>query len=201
MKFRNGFVFLCCVGVLLLTGCAKYRPKPLNMPQNTVQEKNGLLVQASLMSTEESREVFGNRSPQSKGFLPIQLAITNKTPQAYQLDASHIGLELVPADHVARQISFNTAGRVAGWGIAGLFIWPFLIPAFVEGSKSSLANKELSRDFEKRTISTNSKVFIGGNGMINRVMFVDAEKYKTTFAFDLINQNTGDVEKFTVNLA
>jgi hypothetical protein len=201
MNVRYSIVGVC-LAALCVSGCAKYRPKPLAMPSHIVtQEKEGVALQAALLDNVESKQIFGERSPQAKGYQTIQLALTNKTNQAYELDAHNIGLELASAQVVAHQIGFNTAGRVAGWGIAGLFIWPFLIPAIVDGVKSSQANRDLERDLDVRTISNGSKIYIQPHSTMNKVMFVASENYRTSFDVDLINQHTGDPVNFSIKLA
>jgi hypothetical protein len=199
MKIKQNLL-ATIVGVLLISGCAKYRPQPLELPQAPAQEKDGIEVQAAVLDSTTSKHIFGQRSPRSKGYIPIHVAVTNKTSQTYELDAWRIGLELVPANHVARQIEFNTAGRVAGWGIAGLFFAPLFIPAFVEGYKSTNANRKLARDLEKRAISDYSKIVIKPHGTINRVMFVSTENYKPTFDLEVVSPSTGKNVKFTLNV-
>ncbi len=194
-------VISASLGVFLLSGCAKYKSKPLGTPQGVVQEQHGISLQAAQLSKQECKRIFGNRSPHTKGYQTIQLSIMNKTPHDYELKASQITTEIASAQHVAKQVGFNGAGRIAGWGIAGLFLTPLLfVPALVEGANSSKANKALKQDFDTRTISNDSNICISPNSLLNRVMFVTTENYKTTFDISLINRETGGIEKFTVHL-
>jgi hypothetical protein len=189
-----------CLSTLVLSSCAKYKPQPLEIPYAEPQKKQGLAIQASLLNEKKSKRIFGGRSPRAKGYFPIQLTISNTTPERYKLDAAYIGLDLVCAHHVAHKLEFNTAGRVLGWSIAGLLLPIFFIPAIVEGVNASKANKSIEYDFDERTISYDSKLYIQPYGILNRIMFVDAENYKAAFDFDLISQETGLIKRFTVDI-
>jgi hypothetical protein len=48
---------------------------------------------------------------------------------------------------VARKVHTSPDGRMAVWGIGGLIFFPLMIPAVVEGIKSSEANKALDEDY------------------------------------------------------
>ena len=192
--------FVLCIGVALISACAKYEPKMLDIPQVQAQEKNGFVVRAKELKDKEAKNIFGGCSPASKGYKAVQIFIINKNDQACTLQADSISLGVASAQLVAEQIGFNTAGRVAGWGAASLILLPLLIPAYVDGTASSQANKELKQDFVSRTISNASSTTIQPNGLMNKIFFVSNEDFCSTFSFELVNKGTGVVEKFTINL-
>lgn len=186
--------------IMLITACAKYKPTTLELPRSKGQEKNGLVVQAESLSNDHAKNLFGGRSPHKKGYKAIQIAIQNNTSATYTLSAQNIGLEIVPTSVVAEQLEFNTAGRVIGWAIGGLFLWPLFIPAIVEGTNASKANKAIRNDFNTRVISSDSNIIIEPGKTLNRVMFVHADNYKTTFNISLVNQSNHNSQKFIINL-
>jgi hypothetical protein len=223
MNNRIGFIVLC-TGALLLSGCAKYSPKPLGMPNVIGQEKNGLLVQAAPLSSDECKYVFNNCSPRSKGYEVIQLAVTNKTEQVYTLDAKNISLPLASARHVAHLVGFGVAWPIALWTVLGvpstlclamiglgtsnpgMFKFAWCYGGVVTGLTASSvvhrvrANKDIVRDFEQRAISNDSTIVIDPHSIMNRVMFVEKKKYKQSFDLGLINQTTGEAVNFAVDL-
>ena len=56
------------------------------------------------------------------------------------------------AEEVAKACHTSTAGRATAYGVAALVLWPFAIPAIVDGVKSHEANKELDKDFNEKNI-------------------------------------------------
>jgi hypothetical protein len=218
-------IVVVCTGALLLSGCAKYyKPKPLSMPRVLGQEKKGLLVQAVPLCSDECKYVFNNCSPRSKGYEVIQLAVTNKNEQAYLLDAHNISLPLASARHVAHQVGFGVAWPVALWAVLGVpstlclamigmgannlglfkFAWCYggvitglMISGLIHRGR---ANKDIERDFMERAISNDSTIVIDPNMGMNRVMFVKKKDYKPTFDLGLVNQMTGEVVMFAVDL-
>jgi hypothetical protein len=199
MNIRLGFLG-ACIATMLTSGCAKYKPQPLGIPGVEAQEKNGLVVRAELLQDQADEYFFGGLSPKKAGYETIHLSIMNKTNQTFLLDANKIDMEIAPVEVVAKKIKFNTAARVLGWGIPGIFLWPFLIPAFVDGIGSSNANDAIEADFDSRAISGSSRINIQPNTALNKFMFVKAEDLELTFNLKLVNKASGVAERFSINL-
>jgi hypothetical protein len=218
-------IVIVCAGALLLSGCAKYyKPKPLGMPHVVGQEKNGLLVQAAPLSSDECKYAFNNCSPRSKGYEVIQLAVTNKTEQVYALDAKNIGLPLASARHVAHLVGFGVAWPIALWTVLGvpstlclamiglgtsnpgMFKFAWCYGGVVTGLTASgvvhriRANNDIVRDFEQRAISNDSNILVYPQSIMNRVMFVKKKDYTPSFDIGFVDQSTGEVVMFAVDL-
>jgi hypothetical protein len=193
-------LFAVCMTTLLIAGCAKYSPRPLDLPHTKAQEKNGLSVQALLLKKADTYEFFGGCCPEEKGYNTIQLTITNATNNSYSLDSSSINLELAPPHRVAEKVGFNTIGRILGWGIPGIFLWPFLIPACVDGVKSVNANEDLRYDFANRAIGRGTQCTIRPHSTLNKVLFIEQNDLQPRLEFELVNQATHVEEIFSLTL-
>jgi hypothetical protein len=88
---------------------------------------------------------------------------------------------------VARLVHTNTAGRAAGWGAAGIFIWPLLIPAVVDGVGSSQANQKLNADYSSKGVT---ECVIQPYTMLSRVVFVPMSDYHGAFRLTLLDKET-----------
>jgi hypothetical protein len=192
-----------------------YSPKLLWMPQVLGQEKNGLLLQAITLSSLECNYLFGGYLPRRKGYEVVQVALTNKTDHVYQLDAKNIKLSIAPTQEVARKMGGNVVRSLFvwlflmsmflifmlafGWGIAIIAAF-FLAGGVVDILVKLHLNKKIGRDFEERAIRNDSEILIYPKKIMNRVMFVKKEDYKTSFNIDLIDQKTGEVVSFPVDL-
>jgi len=93
---------LVCVCILAVSGCTKYRPQPLSIPNITPEEKDGIEVFAQALTESECRKTFSRRIL-NKQYQPIQLVIKNKSQDIYILDAANIELDIAPTDHVIKQ--------------------------------------------------------------------------------------------------
>ena len=73
------------------------------------------------------------------------------------------------------------------YGVAGLFLWPFFIPAVVDGVKSSQANQRLDEDFAKKELADQ---IISPYNTINGLIFVPKNEFSRDFTVTAV-----DVEK------
>jgi hypothetical protein len=185
--------------LLTLTSCAKYKPHSLTKPTNPVIQKNNIKTTAQRLSAADCRYYF-SRNVLKKGYQPVQLYVKNQSNQTVVLDTSSINMQLENKDHVASRLHLDTTQRVVGWGIGGLFLWPLLIPAAVEGINTPQANKSLDEDFESRVLDMNSKITIKPQATLNSVFFVRKENISDKLHFDLKNTKTKIVTNFDVTI-
>lgn len=185
--------------LFLIGGCAKYRPHHLKQPADFVIEQENVVLKAELLSNEDCYYYFSRRAV-SKGYQPVQLSVRNNSSQTYILNAENIDLPIASRETVARALRLDVAGRVIGWAIPGLFLWPFLIAAGVEGVKASDANKKLDRDFEQRVLSYNGHVTLSPGAQMNKVFFVHEDDMKYSFDVVLINKQSQQSLPITIEL-
>lgn len=182
-------------GLGFLSGCAKHKSRPLLEPIGITKESQRVSVCTSLLSDADCSYYFGKKVTH-RGFVPLQLNIQNTSNQTYILDGHNIHLQLEDRMYMAQQLHFNTAQRVVAWAIPGLFLWPFFIPAIMEGISSNNANKKLDSDFHQRVIDSNSYLVIPPYSSVNKLLFVQRENYTSKFILTLKNKTTNQALSF-----
>src|ERR1700690_3137595 len=151
------FISLVSVVLLLLSGCATYHATSLNtlssemMIQATHSKSNDVKIIAKAFDKVDCKRYL-DRDVIQKGYRPIQLYIQNNSDKSYEFSLHRLSLSSASSEEVARSVHTSTVGRVLGYGIPGLVIaWPLVIPAVVDGIKSTEANEALDRDFYAKT--------------------------------------------------
>ena len=91
----------------------------------------------------------------------------------------------------------NVVGTVFLLLVAALFIWPFAIPAIVDGVKSSNANEQLNADYQQKTIG---EQVILPQTKFTGLVFAPVSTYRDTFSIVLIDKDSRDVIKFNVTV-
>lgn len=183
----------------LLIGCAKYTPHSLQGTVGKAQEQDDVKVSAMLLTEQDCRYYFSRRVLE-KGYQPIQLCIQNNSASSYIFDAARLNIQIKDRDVVVKALQLNTAKRVAQYAIPGIFMGIFLIPAIVEGVKSSQANKQLDRDFAHRVISSDSRIVITPYSTFNKVMFVRADDMNHELMVELVCRKTKEKLNFALHI-
>lgn len=184
----------------LFSSCAKYTPHNFHQPIGVRQEQQRVTLVASALDENDCKYYF-SRKVIAKGYQPIQLMIRNDSDKTYVLDGQSIDLQLVDKSFIAKELHLDVAHRVISWGIAGLFLWPFIIPAAVEGVKATSANKRLSIDFNDRAIDNDSYITLAPRMALNKVMFVRYENFAPEFTVTLNDKYSKDSLNFFVEVA
>ncbi len=190
---RNSITLAVCGSLLLLlSGCAGYRTQPLvrlETPAGAVAEKKDAITFAYHAFTRKDCAKYLDRDVIKKGYQPVHISIVNNTKRSVYFSRSKISLVTANAEEVAELVHTNTAGRAAGYGIAGIFLWPLLIPAIVDGIGSSEANKKLDADFTRKALCDQT---IRALESLNGLIFVPVESYKPDFEITLIDSETAE---------
>jgi hypothetical protein len=106
-------------------------------------------------------------------------------------------MRCTPSIEVAKECGFSTTGRATAYGVAGLFIWPFLIPAVVDGVGSSNANQKMQADYAYKEIKDGRIV---ANELRDGVVFVDRIKAGQILTVRLRNIDTDEIALFEMTL-
>ncbi|HEY5234747.1 MAG TPA: hypothetical protein VIJ14_01105 [Rhabdochlamydiaceae bacterium] len=174
--------------LVLLTGCASYNASTLStLPvEGAIQsaENPHVLVSWKTYDEVDCKRYLG-RNVISEGYMPIQLTIRNNTNDPMYFNPQNFNVPLAPVNEVAGKAHTSTAGRVVGWGVGGLFIWPLLIPAVYDGIKSSEANGLLDADYEAKALREQT---IQPKSLFNGVVFVPQEYSNQGIEMFLVNQ-------------
>lgn len=180
------------------TSCAKYRAEPLEKPHvegvSNSYQKNGLTLMVKAFNQADCM-TYLDRDVLAKGFQPIQITVQNDSKHGFWISKDAIDLTLASTNEVAKLVETSTVGRATGYGVAAVFIFPFVIPAIVDGVKSSKANKQLNLDFAQKSI--NEHLILPGEKFTGLV-FAPIASYQDSFSISLSDRDTRDVVKFDV---
>ncbi len=186
------------MGLALMSGCASYRAAPLHTiatKQSWMPWKVSDVLIAARTFDEEDCKQYLDRDVISKGYLPIQITIENKSDHNYLFSLDRVSLSCTPTEDVAEQVHTSTVGRAAGYGAAALFFWPFAIPAIVDGVLSVQANESLDSDFASKGAKDQ---VVAAHAHVNMVMFVPESDFDNVFNITLIDVQTNQPREFTV---
>lgn len=182
MKFlRFGLLFLLA-GMSLFTGCARYRAQPIKkavLQPAKLHEKRPVVFAYHVFTRQDCLQYF-DRNILKRGYQPILITFTNNTKRYFRVNRESISLPTVPAAQVARKVHTSTLGRALGYGLAGIIVWPLLVPAVVDGVGSSQANRKLDQDFENKELTEH---VVGPYSTLSRVIFVPKKDFKWNFTF------------------
>lgn len=176
---------------IILPGCAGYNSQPLRPLASTASiydKKERVSISYQAFSKNESLQYLG-KDVLKAGYQPIQITIYNNTQRNLLFSPTHISLPTVSADIVAKSVYDSSTQRAVGWGITGLFIPIFLIPAIVDTSWSVDANQEMEIDY--KTKATKEQLISAGSSL-NGVIFVPADAYKKPFTVTLTDVGTDE---------
>lgn len=197
MRSLGKLVLLC----LFFTSCARYHVS--NLPSNNVEdypnrkEQNGVTIACKAFDVREIKQIFSGNTLE-KGYQPLYLVIDNRSQSTYQFDKrSSLNMRCTPADEVAKVCGFNTVGRATAYGVAGLFVWPLLIPAVVDGVGSANANQQMQADYCYKEIKDGR---IMPNELRDGVVFVDRIKPGQILTVRLRNMDTEEITLFEIEL-
>lgn len=189
----------CIASAGFLGSCAKYTPHELQKPIGLSKEVENVKVTAAVLSDADCHYYFSRRMA-SKGYVAVQLLIQNRGNDTFCLNADSIGLQLEDREIISQALHLNTFNRVVAYLIPSLFLWPFFIPAAVEGVKSNNANRSLDRDFSRRFIDSYSRLIIRPGCTVNKVMVVRSENLQPSFDVVLQNKNTKTKYPLTLSI-
>lgn len=188
---------LVIIILLILQGCASYRASRLPSTDVTsfanYQDQDGLKVAVKFFDARESKSVFGVGKV-SQLYQPVYIVIDNRTNGTYEFKKRMLNKQSAPAEEVAKNCGFSTVGRATSYGVAGLFIWPLLIPAVVDGVGSAQANVKMEDDYMFKEIKDGR---IQPNGLLNGVVFFDKMKDGEELAIRLQNVETNEIKLFS----
>jgi hypothetical protein len=191
----------CLVSAILLTGCASYQTTSLSAldPEcvRTYPQVEGLSIGCKAYSREDCYHYL-DRDVIAKGYQPIQLTFQNRTDKHYVFSVKNLSIPCINPQEVAKTVHTSTVGRIVGYSVGGLFLWPLFIPAVVDGIKSSNANTELDKDFDKKAKDS----FIVAPGAFTKTLiFVPKSQYQPLFDVTLFEEETGVYKTASVSAA
>ncbi len=188
---------ICLVASFFLEGCATYHagllPTKDVMNYDNRQSQDNVYVIAKFLDTRETKQIF-QFDLISRGIQPVFIVMDNRSPKTYDFKKSDINKQIMSAQEVADKCKFSTVGRATTYGVLGLFIWPFLIPAVVDGVGSSQANTKIENDYAYKEMQDGRLM---PNGLMNGVVFVPKMKEGEDFTIRLKDVDTNGILRFS----
>lgn len=176
--------------LILLTGCASYSASTLATlsAESAVESPKSpdVLVSWKAFDVTDCKRYLG-RNVISEGYMPLQLTIRNNSTDPVYFNPQNFNIPLASVNEVASKAHTSTAGRVVGWGVGALFIFPLVIPAIYDGIKSSEANDALDADYEAKALREH---VIQPMSTFNGVVFVPQKYSYQNIEMFLVNQKT-----------
>jgi len=185
---------------ILLTGCASYNANSLTaLDPEYVKEYPGLdklQIGCKAYSVSDCYTYF-DRDIIANGYQPIQLTFENKSSDSYVFSEKWVSLPCADPMDVAKKVHTNTAGRVIGYSVGGLFLTPLFIPAVVDGVMSHNANVNLDQDFSSKSIGN---LKIAPRSFMKTVIFVPKKDMAPIFNITLRNEDTDMDQEISVSV-
>lgn len=195
--FKKKKLMAMTCSLALLAGCASYNASTLSMLNEQgamVSEKsNEVLLTWKAFDSYDSKRYLG-RDVIEEGYVPVQLTIINNSPDPMYLNPQNFSVPLASYKEVASKVRTSTGGRVAAWGVPGLFFWPLLIPAIVDGFGSANANETLDADYESKTIK---EQVIYSRSTCNGVVFIPKKYLDQKIKMYVVNKKTDEKVNFS----
>lgn len=204
MKSKLFSVVMSVSALILLSGCANYRANSLNtlyseslMQESHSKTEGDITILAKAFDTMDCKRYL-DRDVIRRGYQPVQLYIQNNSDKFYFFALNRLSLPYVQPEEVAKTVHTSTIGRVLGYGIPGIVIaWPLIIPAVVDGIKSSEANDLLDKDFYSKSVK--EEQIVPPHSCLNKIIFFDVNDYQSNFTLRLIETESKKEELFNLS--
>lgn len=186
--------------LLSFTSCASYRASPLFIPFPDLIQPVSRGEKISIVSkafTRNDCNIFLDRDVIAEGYQPIQIYIQNDSDRNYIFSLNRITLPIASPEAVADTVHTSTVGRVAGYSVGALIFWPLVIPAIVDGIKSSNANTALDNDFAAKA-ARDQVIF--SHSRFNAIFFVPVRVYQKFYTLTLIDRESNQPKIFDITL-
>lgn len=181
--------------IALFTGCASYQANSLSAlgPEfvRTHNEIEGVSIGCKAYTVQDCYKYL-DRNVIAQGYQPVQFTFYNKSDRIYLFSTKGVSLTCANPEEVARTVHTSTAGRVTGYTIGGVILFPLtsplFIPAIVDGIKSSNANASLDADFSEKA---KNQFEIRPKSFSSTLIFVPKAHYAPIFELSLVDKKTG----------
>lgn len=170
--------------------CTSYKAKPLEILSVSSENAKTVSFNYNIFNRSSCAKYLGREKVIDKGFQPIQICLTNNTNKHFIFSLDTFNVTCIDPETVAQATHFNTLGRIIGWTIGGLFLWPLWITAIMESMQLPMANENLDTDFRSKSFNKSQiiKPFSTTNGLI----FFRSNNFKNNFSFTLIDSETNE---------
>lgn len=189
MKTFTARLGLCLLSLFTLAGCARYKAQSLHrlVPPAAMQSNAPSISFAHRVFTPQDCKKYLDRNVIAKGYQPVHITLVNNTNRFIRVSPHAFSFPCVDAYEVAQRVHTSTVKRAVGYGIAGLFVWPLLIPAVVDGFGSEKANEKLDYDYNAKLLRER---IVKPYSTINGLVFVPVNDFENSFTLRVVDANT-----------
>ena len=182
--------FLLLIGVTIpLKGWSSY--------SNHEETDSKIFIAAKAFDRSDCQKYL-DRNLLEKGYQPIQIIIKNHSDKAVVFSPDDLNLSVVSVEEVIARARTSTVGRSAGYGAAALLVSNvFVIPAIVDGIKSSNANGALEADYHHKAAK---KQTVQPNSTLNKLIFVPKNSCPSSFKVRLAETGTNRIYEQDVTI-
>ncbi len=185
IKRSKNFCYVM-LGIILLglSGCAKYKARPLSQLTDIASagvDDDSVSMAYRVFDLADCKKYL-DRDVIAAGYQPIHISISNNSNHPMHFSRRNLSLVTVDPADVAEQVHTNTTARAMGYGFTAIFLWPFAIPAIVDGIGSAQANERLDVDFDRKSLHDQ---LINPFETIHGLVFVPLDSYKSDFQIAL----------------
>ena len=164
-------------------------------PEYVSTEQDGLAIGCKAFSKYECL-TYLDRDLLKKGYQPIQLSFHNRTDKSYAFSIYDVTLPCTTVEDVTKTVHTSTAGRMTSYTLGSLFLYPLIIPAIVDGIRSSNANAALDQDFLNKS---KDHFEILPHSFHKTLIFIPRKHFQPQFDFTLREPATGERTIITVS--
>jgi hypothetical protein len=187
MKISH-ILLISLYGVILigLSGCASYKSRPLRqLGRLKPHDKTECFVSFDYqIFNRHDCMRYLDRNVIKEGYQPIHITLVNNSNSFIKFSLSDFSFPCASVEEVTQRVYTNTTARAVGYGVAGLFIPIFFIPAIVDGCGSAEANKQLNIDYSQKVLRDQT---ISPYSYINGLIFVPCSKFSAYFTFTVVD--------------
>lgn len=178
---------LILVPLILLSGCAKYKARPLRRlthPAASERANQESVTLTSTVLTAKDCHKYLGRDVIAKGHQPLHISLANNTRSRFNFALCNLSLPTTDYYEVAPTVYTSTMGRAVGYGLASFVMPLFLIPAVVDSIWSSQANEKLDKDYARKALEDQ---IIEPYTTIDGLIFVPTAYFDSTFSLTIID--------------
>ncbi len=201
---KSKFIFLTLF-ILSVSGCVDKinqlnRFPEINIADSFYQIQDDIALTARAFSSQESKSHFGVDLI-SKGYIPIQLRIENRSPDTYIIRPSYIELAIAEPSKIAKLLHWDTYWWVTTAGcLSLLFWWPATFYVGQSGYDMYRTNKNINECINYNSICENQAIEIPPYDVLNKFIFVTRSEFTSRFRIKLFNIDQKLLLTFNVNV-
>lgn len=162
--------------------------------------QDDVLLFVKMLNQNESKNQFGVNLI-SKGYVPLQIKIENRSSNTYLIRPSYIGLDIVDPGIIAKLLHWDTYfWMLTAGGLSLMFWWPATIWLSQAGYDMYKSNRVTNELINECSIHDDQSIEILPYEIFNKFIFVERDNFSSEFIFKMFNQTERKILIFDINL-